>query len=342
VYDVTASNVAKIDGVDAATPGSLAILKNIGKWLIMTPWHDLVRTNVDPFTGIGPGQQESVAPASTMASTTAAKVPAAAYSMPTSTHGHGNYIGSPQTVTAQNVAKVDGIDAAPIGSLAQQTSTGWWVVVTPAGAVVYTKVDPFLGSAPASTDTTAPAATTTLPVPTAPVQPATSVPESTTTIQPQPTTQTLNGIVAPPNSSAEMVVSVTYSYSNGGYTTMLTFTIPAVPLSQSQIDGINSSNQSTYQSTLKLEQEIRGLGTGSTSDPYQVPPGDVPALLPWYGPAFYSMPGYGVYYLPDANSVMNYNLAVQGEYSRENTAYVTFAPSGQVEYPAGYSGPTNG
>ncbi len=71
--------------------------------------------------------------------------------MPSSTNGHGSYVGSPKTVTAQNVGKITtgtnnntAYNAAPIGSLAQEMDKGWWVVVTPHNQVVYSRTDPFI------------------------------------------------------------------------------------------------------------------------------------------------------------------------------------------------------
>ncbi len=337
-YEVTSGDVTKIDGRDAAPPGSLAVNTTGDKWFIMTPWRTLIRRNSSPFTGSTSLPTTTTTTAPTLpqtTSTTSTTTTTVELSMPANTNGHGSYVGSPQTVTAQNVGKVYGSNAAPIGSLAQETDTGWWVVVTPSDAVVYTKVDPFTGSTSLPTTTT-----TTTTAPTLPQ--TTSTTSTTTTLPSSPTTETLQGIVAPPSTTADTVVSVTYSYSDGKYTTILELVTPAVPLSQTQINQINSSNDATYQSALNTEQQLEGKGTGSISKPYTVPQGDIPALLPWYGSGFYQAPGYGEYYLPDANSVLNYNLAAQGEYSSENTAYVIFTSSGKVVYPAGYSGPTEG
>ena len=337
-YEVTSGDVTKIDGKDAAPPGSLAVNTTGDKWFIMTPWRTLIRRNSSPFTGSTSLPTTTTTTAPTLpqtTSTTSTTTTTVELSMPANTNGHGSYVGSPQTVTAQNVGKVYGSNAAPIGSLAQETDTGWWVVVTPSDAVVYTKVDPFTGSTSLPTTTT-----TTTTAPTLPQ--TTSTTSTTTTLPSSPTTETLQGIVAPPSTTADTVVSVTYSYSDGKYTTILELVTPAVPLSQTQINQINSSNDATYQSALNTEQQLEGKGTGSISKPYTVPQGDIPALLPWYGSGFYQAPGYGEYYLPDANSVLNYNLAAQGEYSSENTAYVIFTSSGKVVYPAGYSGPTEG
>ncbi len=335
---VTAQNVGKVYGSNAAPIGSLAQETDTGWWVVVTPSDAVVYTKVDPFTGSTSLPTTTTTTAPTLpqtTSTTSTTTTTVELSMPANTNGHGSYVGSPQTVTAQNVGKVYGSNAAPIGSLAQETDTGWWVVVTPSDAVVYTKVDPFTGSTSLPTTTT-----TTTTAPTLPQ--TTSTTSTTTTLPSSPTTETLQGIVAPPSTTADTVVSVTYSYSDGKYTTILELVTPAVPLSQTQINQINSSNDATYQSALNTEQQLEGKGTGSISKPYTVPQGDIPALLPWYGSGFYQAPGYGEYYLPDANSVLNYNLAAQGEYSSENTAYVIFTSSGKVVYPAGYSGPTEG
>lgn len=61
---------------------------------------------------------------------------------------YGTLLSGVQYVTASDVGKIalangGSVLDSPIGSAVQKTSAGWYVVTTPKGAVVYTKVNPF-------------------------------------------------------------------------------------------------------------------------------------------------------------------------------------------------------